>query len=73
MKFGYMMQVQMPRPWSETTEREAYWNAVEQAVAAEEAGFDRIWLSEQHFYVEIGHISAPEMLMAAISAVDCIF
>ena len=51
MKFGYMMQVQMPRPWSETTEREAYWNAVEQAVAAEEAGFDRIWLTEQHFYV----------------------
>ena len=46
MKFGYMMQVQMPRPWSETTEREAYWNAVEQAVAAEEAGFDRIWLTE---------------------------
>ena len=51
MKFGYMMQVQMPRPWSETTERKAYWNAVEQAVAAEEAGFDRIWLTEQHFYV----------------------
>ena len=67
MKFGYMMQVQIPRPWSETTEREAYWNAVEQAVAVEKAGFDRIWLTEQHFYVEIGHISAPEMLLAAIS------
>ena len=35
MKFGYMMQLQMPRPWTETTEREAYWNALEQAVKAD--------------------------------------
>ena len=67
MKFGYMMQLQMPRPWAATTEREAYANAIEQAVKAEEVGFDRIWLTEQHFYVEIGHIASPDMLLAAIS------
>jgi alkanesulfonate monooxygenase SsuD/methylene tetrahydromethanopterin reductase-like flavin-dependent oxidoreductase (luciferase family) len=67
MKFGFMIQLQMPKPWSETTEREAHWNAVEQAVKAEEAGFDRIWITEQHFYVEIGHSAAPDMMLAAIS------
>ncbi len=29
MKFGYMIQLQMPRPWTETSEREAYANALE--------------------------------------------
>lgn len=67
MKFGYMIQLQMPKPWSETTEREAHWNAVEQAVKAEEAGFDRIWITEQHFYTEIGHSACPDMVLAAIS------
>ena len=67
MKFGYMMQLQMPRPWGETTEQDAYTNAIAQAVRAEDVGFDRIWLTEQHFYVEIGHSSSPEMLLAAIS------
>ena len=57
----------MPRPWTETSEREAYANALRQAVKAEEVGFDRIWLTEQHFYVEIGHSAAPDMLLAAIS------
>lgn len=67
MKFGYMIQLQIPRPWSETSEREAHWNAIEQAVAAEKAGFDRIWITEQHFYVEIGHSACPDMVLAAIS------
>ena len=40
MKFGFMIQLQMPKPWSATTESEAHLNAVEQSVRAEEAGFD---------------------------------
>ena len=67
MKFGYMIQLQIPKPWTETTESEAHLNAVEQAVQAEEAGFDRIWITEQHFYVEIGHSAAPDMMLAAMS------
>ena len=60
-------QLQIPMPWTETTESEAHLNAVEQAVQAEEAGFDRIWITEQHFYVEIGHSAAPDMMLAAMS------
>ena len=67
MKFGYMIQLQMPRPWSETTERDVHMQAVEQAVKAEEAGCDRVWITEQQFYVEIGHSAAPDMMLAAMS------
>lgn len=67
MKFGLMAQIQMPRPWGEASERHAFWNAVEQAVHAEAVGFDYYWLTEQHFYVEIGHSASPEMVLAALS------
>ncbi len=67
MKFGLMTQIQMPRPWTETTERQGFWHAIDQVVAAEAAGFDHFWVTEQHFFIEIGHCSSPEMLLAAIS------
>ena len=67
MKFGLMAQIQIPRPWDQSTERHAYWNALEQAVHAESVGFDYYWLTEQHFYVEIGHSASPEMMLAALS------
>ncbi|MFN0043394.1 MAG: LLM class flavin-dependent oxidoreductase [Alphaproteobacteria bacterium] len=67
MKFGMMCQLQMPRPWGEGAERLAYANFLAQAEAAEHAGFDHIWLTEQHFCAEIGHSACPEMLLAALS------
>jgi len=67
VKFGLMTQIQMPRPWGENAELAAYHNALEQAVAAERAGFDYYWMTEQHFFLEIGHSPCPDMLLAAIS------
>jgi len=67
MKFGVMTQIQMPRPWTETTERESFWNTLDQGVAAEDAGFGYFWITEQHFFIEIGHCSSPEMVLAALS------
>jgi len=67
MKFGIMTQIQMPRPWTEVTERNAYWNALDQGVAAEQAGFEYFWITEQHFLIEIGHAPAPDMFLAALS------
>ena len=34
MKFGLMTQLQMPRPWHATSEREAFWNAIDKGAAA---------------------------------------
>jgi alkanesulfonate monooxygenase SsuD/methylene tetrahydromethanopterin reductase-like flavin-dependent oxidoreductase (luciferase family) len=67
MKFGLMTQIQIPRPWTETSERQAFWNNVDQAVAAEAAGFEHFWITEQHFFIEIGHSSCPDMFLAALS------
>lgn len=66
MKFGLMTQIQMPRPWGPNAEVEAYRNAIAQAVAAEAAGFDYFWTTEQHFFMEIGHSPCPDMLLAAV-------
>ena len=67
MKFGLMTQIQMPRPWTARTERDGFHNCISQAVAAEGAGFDHFWITEQHFFIEIGHCSCPEMVLAAIA------
>jgi alkanesulfonate monooxygenase SsuD/methylene tetrahydromethanopterin reductase-like flavin-dependent oxidoreductase (luciferase family) len=67
VKFGLMTQIQLPRPWGETAELDAYHNAIAQAVAGEQAGFGYFWITEQHFFAEIGHSACPDMLLAAIS------
>jgi alkanesulfonate monooxygenase SsuD/methylene tetrahydromethanopterin reductase-like flavin-dependent oxidoreductase (luciferase family) len=67
MKFGMMTQIQIPRPWTPTSEREGYWNAIEQGVAGEAAGFEYFWITEQHFLAEIGHAAASDLFLAALS------
>lgn len=67
MDFGVMTQIQMPRPWTDTTEREGFWNGLDQVVAAESAGFKYFWITEQHFFIEVGHCSCPDMVLAALS------
>lgn len=67
MKFGLMTQIQMPRPWGPNPEVQAYNNAIAQAEAADAAGFGYYWITEQHFFLEIGHSACPDMLLAAIS------
>jgi alkanesulfonate monooxygenase SsuD/methylene tetrahydromethanopterin reductase-like flavin-dependent oxidoreductase (luciferase family) len=67
MKFGLLSQIQVPKPWTDTTERQIYWQNLDHVVAAEAAGFSHFWLTEQHFFAEIGHCACPEMMLAALS------
>jgi len=67
MKFGLLSQIQVPKPWTITTERQTYWDNLDHVVAAEAAGFSYFWLTEQHFFAEIGHCACPEMFLAAAS------
>ena len=68
MKFAYFNQLQMPKPWDgEDAEVRLHQNAMEQAIWAEAVGFDSYWQTEHHFYTEIGHSSAPEVFLAALS------
>ena len=67
MKFGLMTQLQLPQPWTPTAEHDAHHQMLEQAVAGEACGFDYFWLTEMHFFKEIGHSPAPDLLVAALS------
>ena len=67
MKFGLMTQLQIPRPWEPNAELNAYRHMIEQAVAGEAAGFHYFWLTEMHFFKQIGHSPCPDLLHAALS------
>lgn len=67
MRFGLMSQLQVPKPWAPDAERTVYWQNLDHVVAAEAAGFSYFWLTEQHFFAEIGHSASPEMFLAALS------
>jgi alkanesulfonate monooxygenase SsuD/methylene tetrahydromethanopterin reductase-like flavin-dependent oxidoreductase (luciferase family) len=67
VKFGLMTQIQMPRPWGPDAEVHAYRDAIDQVVAAEAAGFSHFWVTEQHFFREIGHSPCPDMILSAVS------
>jgi alkanesulfonate monooxygenase SsuD/methylene tetrahydromethanopterin reductase-like flavin-dependent oxidoreductase (luciferase family) len=62
-----MTQLQIPRPWEPQAELTAYQNMIDQAVAGDAAGFHFYWLTEMHFFKQIGHSPCPDLLHAAIS------
>jgi alkanesulfonate monooxygenase SsuD/methylene tetrahydromethanopterin reductase-like flavin-dependent oxidoreductase (luciferase family) len=67
VQFALFNQLQMPKPWPQNAEALRHKEAIEEAVFAEAVGFDSYWQTEHHFYTEIGHSSAPEIVLAAIS------
>jgi len=67
MKFALFNQLQMPKPWRENAEVLIYKEAIAEAIHAEAVGFDAYWQTEHHFYTEIGHSSAPEIVLSALS------
>ena len=67
MKFGLFYQIQVPKPWTEESEANRIWEALDQISYAEEAGFDSVWFSEHHFRPEWSHNSAPDLTLAAVS------
>ena len=68
MRFALFYEIPVARPWDEDSERRAYQNTLEQAVAAEQFGWDAFWTVEHHFLEEYSHCSNPEVLYGAIAA-----
>ncbi len=68
-RFGFdlLFEVQVPRPWAGTKERDKFHEALEQAVFAEQMGFDTVWIVEHHFLQQFAHSSAPEVMLGALS------
>lgn len=67
MKFGLLFELEMPKPWSPTKEREIFHQALQQIVLAEEMGFEYVWFVEHHFLTEFAHSAAPEVFLGALS------
>lgn len=67
MDFGLLYELAVPKPWNTTTERDAFWNALEQVREAEARGFTHVWAVEHHFREEFSHMGAPEIWLASIA------
>jgi alkanesulfonate monooxygenase SsuD/methylene tetrahydromethanopterin reductase-like flavin-dependent oxidoreductase (luciferase family) len=67
MKFSMIFEAQLADP---TPEREAQLihQCIEQAILAEEVGFDGVWAVEHHALKWYAHMSAPEIFLAAVAA-----
>jgi alkanesulfonate monooxygenase SsuD/methylene tetrahydromethanopterin reductase-like flavin-dependent oxidoreductase (luciferase family) len=68
VEFALFYEIPVARPWSRTSELEAYHNTLEQVIYAEEMGWHAVWSVEHHFLEEYSHCSNPEVLYGAIAA-----
>lgn len=66
MKVGLLHTLQAPRRWGQPWSR-VYAELLEQAAAAEDLGYDALWLGEHHFLAD-GHCPAPLVVAGAIAA-----
>ena len=67
MQFGMFYQIQVPKPWTATSDYDRHWEMLEQVVLAEELGFESVWVADHQFRTEWSHSSAPDVTLAAIS------
>jgi len=67
MRIGLFYQIQVPKPWTVTSEAERIYEALEQIPFAEQQGFESVWFSEHHFRPVWSHNSAPDLTLAAVS------
>src|SRR6476620_11842376 len=67
MKFSMIFEAQVEYGTPDV-ERQTIHNCVEQAVYAEEVGFDGVWAVEHHTLIEYSHMSAPEIFLTAVAA-----
>jgi alkanesulfonate monooxygenase SsuD/methylene tetrahydromethanopterin reductase-like flavin-dependent oxidoreductase (luciferase family) len=67
MEFSMIFEAQIAGPTPES-ERRVMHECVEQAVLAEEMGFDRIWAVEHHCLHQYAHMSAPEVFLSFVAA-----
>jgi len=67
MKFSMIFEAQTAET-SPEAERQLFHDCVEQAVLAEDMGFDRIWAVEHHCLKWYAHMSAPEIFLTWVAA-----
>lgn len=66
MEFSMIFEAQMVDP-SPASEQQVLHDSVEQAVLADQLGFDRVWAVEHHCLTQYAHMSAPETFLAYVA------
>jgi alkanesulfonate monooxygenase SsuD/methylene tetrahydromethanopterin reductase-like flavin-dependent oxidoreductase (luciferase family) len=66
MKFSVCFEAQMVDT-SRESEQRTFYEAVEQAVFAEQMGLDGVWAVEHHSLTQYSHMSAPESFLAFVA------
>lgn len=67
MKFDVFCEIQRPYPWGDRDEASLFQEMIEQAQAADRAGFEVWWQVEHHGSPEFSYSAAPELLLTAIA------
>ncbi len=67
LEFGCMYEVHVAAPDDIGAERIVFDNVLDQAVHAEQCGYDSVWTVEHHFLKGWSHCSAPEVVYGALS------
>ncbi len=67
MQIGMFYQIQVPKPWTASSDFDRYREMMEQVVLADELGFESVWMADHQFRSEWSHSSAPDITLAAIS------
>lgn len=68
MRFSLFYELQLPRPWDESSEQRLFDEALEQIRLADQLGFHCVWGVEHHFLEEYAHSSASAVWLAAAAA-----
>jgi len=67
VQFSVIFEAQLANP-TRQREQQVIRDCLEQAVFAEEMGFDRVWAVEHHSLYWYAHMSAPEIFLTAVAA-----
>jgi alkanesulfonate monooxygenase SsuD/methylene tetrahydromethanopterin reductase-like flavin-dependent oxidoreductase (luciferase family) len=67
VRIGLFYQIQVPKPWTPSSESQRIYEALEQIPYAQQQGFESVWFSEHHFRPVWSHNSAPDLTLAAVS------
>jgi alkanesulfonate monooxygenase SsuD/methylene tetrahydromethanopterin reductase-like flavin-dependent oxidoreductase (luciferase family) len=67
MKFDIFCEIQRAKPWPADHEASLFRETLQQAEAADVAGFDTWWEVEHHSAAEFSYSSAPAVMLAAIA------
>ena len=67
LQFSVIFEAQLMNPTA-AREHEVIRSCLEQAVFAEEMGFDRVWAVEHHSLSRYAHMSAPEIFLTTVAS-----